>query len=529
MAPAADLLSLTAIGRVVDGTDVVVADLGAGDSTSLGSALTVRNPSLRYLPVDIRPDAIACHRAEGFDGTVAPVTDLPFGEGTVDVVHARFLFGWLDDVGVDRALDEIVRVTRKRARLVVIDYDWSTAEGAALVVAWKDDLLDLLTTFGFDPDYGQKHRVALTRHLSAAGIAVEDYAISQLRRSRTVTLRGALPTLQALFEPVVRHVRALGLHDRADRLGANYAAVTELAERQPEQSVTFPAMVATVVDVTRRSSGAGRHASGGRRAERCADLMRGLVPAGPPGLGVFRLDRAELVDQARRLQAAVYLRHRYHTRDSIDANGLLIDEIDPPDVVARSTYLGIFDRDGEVGACVRMIGTRDNEITTLPTMAKMSDQAQADGHGSIAVPFREGSVVFEVSGLSKSSRTPDPTVTTRLLLAVVSEARRRGEDFAVMGLVEPIATWLLTTYGRQAIRPLDLPRVQVYGVGVRPAGLALVPCYTEALTFVTDILEHCRTRPDSRFTRMTVPLCELTAAAFADGPARGCDRAEACP
>ena len=520
MAPPADVLSLTAFGGSVDRSDVVVADLGAGDSTSLGSALIARNASLRYLPIDLRPDAIERHRVAGFDATVAPVTDLPLRDGSVDVVHTRFLFAWLDDAGAGRAMEEVVRVTRDDARLVVIDYDWSSADGAPVVVAWKDDLLDLLTTFGFDPEYGQRHVAELKGHLAVAGLTRADYAISQLRTSRTVTLREALPTLETLVEPVVRHVGALGLKDRADRLRRHYAAVAELAEQQPDRPVTYPAMVATVVDLTRRSTATARPAIGRRRAERRAEVIRGLRPAGPAGLGVFRLESTELVNQARRLQAAVYARHRYHTRDSTDANGFLIAEIDPPEVVARSAYLGMFDRDGEVGACVRMIGALENDLMTLPTLAKMSDHARPDGHPPISVPFPAGSVVFEVSGLAKSSRTPDPTVTTRLLLAVVSEARRRGEDFAVMGLVEPIATWLLTAYGRQAIRPLDLPRVQVHGVGVRPTGLTLVPCYTEAVTFVDDILAHCRARPDDRFNRMTVPLCELTAAAFTEPATR---------
>ena len=519
MAPLGDLVSLKALGGQVDRTGVVVADLGAGDSASLGSALTARNPSLRYLPIDIRSEAIQGHRAEGFDGTVAPVTDLPLRDGSVDVVHARFLFGWLDDAGAGRALEEAARVTRDHARLVVIDYDWNTAVGAPVVVAWKDDLLELLTTFGFDPGYGRKHAVELVRHLSAAGLQAADYAISQLRTSRTVSLREALPTLEALVEPVVRHVAALGLDDRAARLRGHFVAVADLSEQEPEQSVTYPAIVATVVDLSRRSTGAGRPAAARRGADRRAGVIRGLVPAGPAGLGVFRLESRELTEQARRLQAAVYVRHGYHTRDSTDADGFLIDEIDPPEVVARSSYLGIVDRDGEVGACVRMIEALENNLVTLPTLAKMSDQRRVGRHQTVSVPFPEGSVVFEVSGLAKSSRAPDPTVTTRLLLAVVSEARRRGEDFAVMGLVEPAASLLLTAYGRQAIRPLDVPRVHVHGAGVRSTGLTLVPCYTEAVTFVDDILAHCRTLPD-RFNRLTVPLCELTAAAFSDDPAR---------
>lgn len=409
-------------------------------------------------------------------------------------------------------MEEIVRVSRDGARLVVIDYDWSTADGPPPLVAWKSDLLDLLTTFGFDPDYGQRLTVELGRHLSAAGLSTRASAVTELRAPGSTTLRAALPTLDALVEPVISHLRAVGLPDRANRLRRHSAVVAELAEQHPELSVAYPALVATVVDMTRQRTQTAETPLGRRRPERHAKITRDLAPAGPPGLEVFRLESTQLVDQARRLQAAEYARHRYHTVSSTDADGYLIADIDPPEVVVRSSYLGMLTADGEVGACIRMIGAAEGDLRTLPTLAKISKHARPDEDPLATLPFPHGSVVFEVSALAKSSSCPDPTVTTRLLLAVVSEALRRGDDFAVMGLVEPIASLLLTAYGRRAIRPLDLPRAHVSGTGVRPAGLTLVPCYTEAVTFVSDILAHCRKRPDDRFSRLTTPLCELTAA-----------------
>ena len=62
MAAIADLVSLSALGAVVDTRGSVVADVGAGESTSLGVTLTVRNPSLTYLPVDVRAEAVDAQR-----------------------------------------------------------------------------------------------------------------------------------------------------------------------------------------------------------------------------------------------------------------------------------------------------------------------------------------------------------------------------------------------------------------------------------------------------------------------------------
>jgi hypothetical protein len=48
------------------------------------------------------------------------------------------------------------------------------------------------------------------------------------------------------------------------------------------------------------------------------------------------LESDDLIDEARRLHAAEYITHSHHTEDSIDTDGFLITEIDPPEVVARS-------------------------------------------------------------------------------------------------------------------------------------------------------------------------------------------------
>src|SRR4051794_10571585 len=129
MAGAADMVSLRALGPIVDRLGVVDADVGAGDSTALADALTTRNPSLTYLPIDIRPSAVNAHRTHGFDGRVGSAKDLPLADDSVDAVHARFVFGWLDSAGRRRAVEELLRVTRGVGRAVVIDYDWATADG----------------------------------------------------------------------------------------------------------------------------------------------------------------------------------------------------------------------------------------------------------------------------------------------------------------------------------------------------------------------------------------------------------------
>jgi hypothetical protein len=250
-----------------------------------------------------------------------------------------------------------------------------------------------------------------------------------------------------------------------------------------------------------------------RLGRRRIDPSRGLPPAGPAQLGVYRLESDELISQARRLHAAVYLHHGHVNDDSIDADGFLISAIDPPEIVARSTYLGVFDDDGLVAGCIRMIRPAGDDPTTLPTLHKLTARPGSRDAPWPGLPFPPGSVIFEVSGLAKSSASPDRTVTTRLLLAVVSEARRCGDDYGVMGVVANTAKLLMAVFGQQAIRPLD-GTIGVSGDGVRP-GLTLIPCYAQAATFVDDCLQHCRAQRSREFSRLILPLIELTAAAFA--------------
>ena len=102
-----------------------------------------------------------------------------------------------------------------------------------------------------------------------------------------------------------------------------------------------------------------------------------------------------------------------------------------------------------------MIRPAGGDPTTLPTLRKLAARCRSHDAGLSGLPFPPGSVIFEVSGLAKSSRHRDRAVTTRLLLAVVSEARRCGDDYGVMGVVAVTAKLLFAVYGEQAIRPLD--------------------------------------------------------------------------
>ena len=521
MAGAADVVSLAALGPLVDRPGVVVADIAAGDSTSLGIALTARNRSLQYVPIDIRQLAVDAHRLHGFDGRVGSATDLPIGDATVDIVHARFLLAWLDRRGRRRAVEEMLRVGAGGSRLAIIDYDWDSAAGPEPLLAWKDKLLTLLVGFGFNPYYGQCQAVELRRHLSDAGLDPADYSLCESRFTATEPFREALATIDETVAPVVERLTTLGLTEDVDELASLHAEVIDHARRHPDTAITFPTIAATTVDFTSPGTLSAVATAIGNRCttQPRSDPTSQLQHAGPAELGVYLL-ADDLIDEARRLHAAEYLGHGNLTDDSIDDDGFLIASIDPPDVIARSTYLGVLDDEGHVGGCMRMIRPADNDMTTLPTVAKLLAAREPKLSD---LPISTGSAVREVSGLARSSRIHDRTVTTRLILAVMSEAHRCGDDYVVMGIVSNVAKHLIAIYGPQAIRPMDhaLGTITVSGAGIQRSGVTLIPCYAQTTTFLDDLLQHCQTRPDDELTRLNQGLVELTAVAWAhNGPRR---------
>jgi hypothetical protein len=326
----------------------------------------------------------------------------------------------------------------------------------------------------------------------------------------------ALRTIGGLMASVMGWLTAVGLAAAADQLAALHAAVADHGRRHPDTPITFPTMVAAGVDFTDQAGGTTfTTAIGQRRARRRADPTGGLPPAGPPQLGVYRLESEELIGQARRLHAATYVTHGHHTDDSIDADGFLIAPIDPPPGHRRPI---------QVPGCPRRRRPREQLHPHDPPRRRRPEDPAHPGQTDLpptnqtTVPAR--SILFEASGLAKSRCSRDPAVTTRLLLAVFSEARRCGDDYGVMGLVATTANLLIAVYGRQAICPLDsiVGTIAVTGTGIRPGGITLIPCYAQSTTFVTDCLHYCRAKPDHELSRINQPLIEHRAAVFAQPP-----------
>ena len=205
-----------------------------------------------------------------------------------------FVLAWLDPTGRRRAVEEMLRVSRCGARLVVIDYDWASAAGPEVVELWKQRLLGVLTGFGFDPYCGRQLPLDLPHHLTATGLQPGDYTVKDGRATRTEPLRDALATMTQTMAPVVERLEALDLDDDADELAAMFSAIVRYADQDPDAPITFPAVVATTVELdmtaalATAASAIGRDAppaAEGPRAGACLQRVRpssGSIDWNPP-------------------------------------------------------------------------------------------------------------------------------------------------------------------------------------------------------------------------------------------------------
>ena len=107
-----------------------VLDVGCGPGTDVFDMVELVGPAGRLVGLDASEVMIAeaRQRAEDFHVPitfeVGEVQALPFPDGTFDVCRAARLLEHLPDA--QRALKEMVRVTRPGGRIVVFDFDWDT-------------------------------------------------------------------------------------------------------------------------------------------------------------------------------------------------------------------------------------------------------------------------------------------------------------------------------------------------------------------------------------------------------------------
>jgi len=116
--------------RVALAPGAAVLDVGCGPGTDVFDMVQLVGPTGRLVGLDASEVMVAeaRRRAKEFHGPitfeVGDVQALPFPDNTFDVCRAERLLEHLPDA--ERALTEMVRVTRPGGRIAVFDFDWDT-------------------------------------------------------------------------------------------------------------------------------------------------------------------------------------------------------------------------------------------------------------------------------------------------------------------------------------------------------------------------------------------------------------------
>jgi len=512
MAYYADLVSLKSMGDAIDVPGAVCVDVGAGDSTSLGNAILEKNTSASYIPIDIREDALAKHTAAGFDAKAGYATDLPLPDNVANVTHARFVHGWLDEEGRRRSLGEMLRVGADSSRAVIIDYDWNAAKGPEPVDRLIGRVTELMHGFGFNPGYGDVAADEVKRNLAQYGYDGNNSEVTVERTHIADSLGNVLGTVQQTILPILDTLNNFGLTADASELSAMLEEVGEYASLHPETMVSLPDIVAVIVDCDNARKKENAHMALVRAHMAGEQVVSSEVfqQVGPPELNTFRFSD-DMILQARRLHASSFHDHGYVTNEGMTPEGTLIESIDSKDVIRRSLYIGSFNDRGKITGNIRMIEPENENPMSLPTVEKIVEALGDDDIAIRSLPFMNGASVFEASALGKSSESRDKLIMTKLLLATFCEAKNRGYDYAVMGIVANTARLMTAIYGPDVFKRIDGDAAVVHltGEGINPQGVKLVPFYVEIDTFTQLCMERF-SGADSDLAKDSLRLFDLT-------------------
>lgn len=224
-------VSVEAIGNI--GPNIHVLDVGAGPNTSLFSF--VQSHGGEYTALDKNPEFLEKQKSVGAKTALGDVRALPFEDESFDVSHARFVIAHLGE-DKEKSLREVLRVTKPSGRAIIIDYDWSTANGTEVFEAVKDFMIH--GGFLFDADFGGELEALLT---SVAG------------RNATVARKDYTPTKMIDYSQVLK-LREAGIADlklqgRAEAVNAWTSALDALqkeSEGTKPPGFLFPGMTVAI-------------------------------------------------------------------------------------------------------------------------------------------------------------------------------------------------------------------------------------------------------------------------------------------
>lgn len=502
-----------------------ILDVGAGDSPRLGVALSQEDH--RYIPVDMRQDAVSAQAAAGFDALQSIATELTIETDSVDLIHARFTWAWLSDTERMLSLAEMMRVGHDTTAISIIDYDWSSIEGPRMLLDMVYELMDTMRQTGFEPHYGARvaddvrdkleylvegpHEVAVMRHATYDGLI--ESGIDQF----------ISPTVHAIATQLAQ----IGKVDESARLIENLDALRAYAAEHPEEHIHLPDIVAAGVVIERKTERLtqamithldARDGGSERRDydtfEEGTDYQLAL-PDIPATSKVVVATSDAMIHAARRIQTTAYYKDEIIGFDAVGEDGVLVGGNDPMELVRRSVYfIPLNEQTKWMNGVVRIIYPTDEAGQwSLPTIQRLTRHSPEFAERLKTYPFMaDDERAVEVSGLAKNMLGGSLEDVMLAMVVLAEFSVRSGHRYGVMGLQDSKVKLIEHLFGTQAIRRIegqeathhiDLPGVK--------EGTLFVPLYVDGATFVEDVYRHASQRQGALFAALTHMTHEILA------------------
>lgn len=511
-----DMLSLLARRSRTQG--FIVVDVGAGDSPRLGREITERGYA--YRPIDMRSDAVEAQRRAGFDAVQSIATELALPSRSADMIHSRFTWGWLSDTERTLSLAEMLRVCGDDAAIAIIDYDWTTIEGPALLHEMVNNLMTMMRQTGFEPEYGKRLHDDLSEKLNYLIEGRHEIALMRMATYDGPIEAGIAHFIAPTIDAIATQLIKIGKHDQAATLRNDLATLEAYACAHSAERVRLPEIVATgtvVKDATQRLSPAMTTyldaRDGTDRDRRSYDsFVEGVdfesaLPHIPSARRVAIATSHDMVLAARRIQTTAYFKNEIIGFDAVGDNGVLVDGNDPMDLVRRSIYFVPLDEHTLwMDGVVRIITpTDEGGIWSLPTIQRLLRHSPEAMKALQKYPFMNGvDKTVEVSGLAKNmlGGTLGDVMVAMVVLAEV--AVNNGYRYGVMGLQESKVDLIEHLFGKEAIHRID-GQEAVHHIdlpGVKENSL-FVPLYVDGANFVEAVYNHAKQQKGRLFATLT--------------------------
>lgn len=425
-----------------------VADIGAGNSPTLGKILVAGGK--HYVAIDQRPDAVADLRDAGLSAQVGTVYDTKLQSKSVDAVHARFLFGWLPVSARNAALSELCRILPESGSMTIIDYDWGVTQGPSEMMALVNTGVELLRRQGFDPLWGSQLPDWMHGALSEAAPGAN---ITITQTNRTSLYSGPIKSvlnggfIDQTKNSLMATLERFGEQQLVADIEQQYQQLYDYAQSHPDELVRLPDIVGMTVRLDNNPPRPERQSASSLQPDKDYEIV-----FSDDGRRVVVANSPDMVTEIRRTQAESYIIYGLVGKDAVDADGVLREEIEPPDQVARSVYGAVLDEHGDIRAVMRFIEQDNRGDGSLPEIARLNAETYQQLQQWLQSKNVDSRQIIEVSGLAKSVRGGDVYDIEQVLVGLAQVARVRGYQAAIMGLRQEEVPLIQAMFGKEVIQ-----------------------------------------------------------------------------